>query len=586
MVPHFQCSSAMKGDSADIEKRDFCLERPRLSSSASTGGGGETDAILSTVGDFGRWQAVVTVLLSLVKIPVAWFQLGIVFLAPPFPSPPTCARPPGSNISLELWRNISEPYVQKGDTMVYDSCHIYNLNYTGFFDSGWNQTSQVSKSTTVIPCMSWEYDRSLFEETIISEWDLVCQRTQLSNIVQMTFMFGILIGNVLFGIWADRYGRKVPLIAALTLQAITAVASALVPWFEAFVILRFLLALATGGTMLTSFVICMEIVGGWWRTAIPILYQIPFGIGQCTMSGLAYYLRHWRHLQLTLGMLSAFFILFWWVIPESPRWLLSVGRRKEALEIIKNAAKKNGRPVDALHDLRIEEKVRETGNQNVGQKNRILDLMKRPHMRTITLCIFCDWFIGGLAFFGLSQYLAYVGGNLFTTVVMTSLSSVPGTLACVYIVERYGRRKTIIVSQMITGIATILILAFPIGEYVGDWPRVLLVVVGTMGISVAFPALYLYSGELFPTVIRNSTMGVASMFGRIGSMAAPFLATLGYYGDYLPPLTIGATYIVGTFLIFFLPETKGKQLPDSLEDTDNFYKEKSNESSSYQSTED
>ncbi|XP_071445792.1 organic cation transporter protein-like [Hetaerina americana] len=559
----------MNNSRTDVEKRDLCLDGQKDVS--------PPDTVLSAVGDFGRWQALVTVLLSLVKIPVAWFQLGIVFLAPPLPSPPTCARPSGSNITQELWRNISHPFTQVGDTIVYNSCQIYDRNYSAIAASGWNGTFKDLKSLPVIPCKSWEYDRSLFEETIITEWDLVCQRTQLSNVVQMTFMLGILIGNVLFGVWADRIGRKRPLIAALALQTIAALASASVPWFEAFIILRFLLAIATGGTMMTSFVICMEIVGGWWRTAIPILYQIPFGMGNCSMAGLAYYLRHWRHLQITLGMLSALFISYWWVIPESPRWLLSVGRRKQALEIIENAAKKNGRSIEPLNELRLEEQIKKgIENNRIAERKTegVLGLIKRPHMRTITICIFFNWFFGGLAFFGLSQYLAYIGGNLFITIVISSLSSVPGTLACVYIVERFGRRTSIIAAQMVTGAATLLIVAFPIGEYYADWPRISLVVIGTMGTSVSFPALYLYSGELFPTVIRNSTMGIASMFGRLGSMAAPFMATLGYYGEYLPPVTIGGVYIAGTFLLFFLPETKGKQLPDSLQDTDELFKNK------------
>lgn len=53
-----------------------------------------------------------------------------------------------------------------------------------------------------------------------------------------------------------RFGRKKPLILAITLQALTSFILAFVPWFWGFLLFRFLLAIATGGTMVTSFVLC------------------------------------------------------------------------------------------------------------------------------------------------------------------------------------------------------------------------------------------------------------------------------------------------------------------------------------------
>lgn len=110
------------------------------------------------------------------------------------------------------------------------------------------------------------------------QWDLVCDREQLANFVQSCIMFGVLIGNLVFSIMADRYakyyydviksinnknnlcsffriGRKKPLMIAIGLQSLTGFISAFVPWFELFVIFKFISAVATGGTMLVSFVL-------------------------------------------------------------------------------------------------------------------------------------------------------------------------------------------------------------------------------------------------------------------------------------------------------------------------------------------
>lgn len=71
---------------------------------------------------------------------------------------------------------------------------------------------------------------------------------------------------------------------------------------------------------------------------------------------------------------------------------------------------------------------------------------------------------------------------------------------------------------------------------------------------ISFPTVYLYGGELFPTVIRNVAIGLASLVARIGSMIAPFIAT-GFPETlyWVPPVIFGTIPIIGAFLALFLP---------------------------------
>lgn len=57
----------------------------------------------------------------------------------------------------------------------------------------------------VIPCSAWEFDSSVFSDTIVSDWSLVCDHEMLAHVAQTVFMFGILAGNFIFGVTADRY---------------------------------------------------------------------------------------------------------------------------------------------------------------------------------------------------------------------------------------------------------------------------------------------------------------------------------------------------------------------------------------------
>lgn len=85
----------------------------------------------------------------------------------------------------------------------------------------------------------------------------------------------------------------------------------------------------------------MEIVGTKWRAPITVLYQIPYSLGHMSLGGLAYWFRHWEHLQLAITLPSIILLGYWWVVPESPRWLLAIGRQRAACQILERAARIN-----------------------------------------------------------------------------------------------------------------------------------------------------------------------------------------------------------------------------------------------------
>lgn len=86
------------------------------------------------------------------------------------------------------------------------------------------------------------------------------------------------------------------------------------------------------------------------------------------------------------------------------------------------------------------------------------------------------------------------------------------------------------------------------------------------GFFIVFIVVYLYASEIFPTVVRNAGIGLVSMLCRVGSMAAPFVADMGTLGHWIPPFIFGLMPLIAAALSLLMPETKGVQLLNTIEE--------------------
>lgn len=121
----------------------------------------DTDVVQSCMGNFGRWQLWICCWISILKLPVAWHALGIVFLAPPVTT--WCKRPAALyNLTDEQWRNLSQPTEESG-TQGRDSCSMYNIDYAI------GPYNELPANHSTVACVEWEYDRSIFQETIVTQ---------------------------------------------------------------------------------------------------------------------------------------------------------------------------------------------------------------------------------------------------------------------------------------------------------------------------------------------------------------------------------------------------------------------------------
>lgn len=196
-----------------------------------------------------------------------------------------------------------------------------------------------------------------------------------------------------------------------------------------------------------------------------------------------------------------------------------------------------------------------------------MDLFRTPNIRKNTICMSFNWLTCSYCFYGVSQYVGQLSGNVFANVAASAGVTIVGTLASIPLMRVVGRKTIVIVFNFICALCLVILALVPQGT-----ASVVLDCVGVVSSFIVFTVVYLYSTELFPTVVRNAAVGVSSMSARVGSMIAPFVIDLQGIAVWLPPLVFAILPTIACVISFMLPETKGCELMTTIDEGENFGK--------------
>uniref|UniRef100_A0A8C5R7G5 Major facilitator superfamily (MFS) profile domain-containing protein n=1 Tax=Leptobrachium leishanense TaxID=445787 RepID=A0A8C5R7G5_9ANUR len=398
-----------------------------------------------------------------------------------------------------------------------------------------------SSANVTEPCEDgWVYDKTIFSSTVITEWDLVCNFQKMKQIAQSIYMAGVLVGAVLLGGLSDRFGRKKLLIGSYLAMALFGTCVAFLPKFVYYCIFRFLCGMAFSGIALNTISLILEWMPPKGRTVAGTLFAYSFTVGQVQLAGLAYAIRDWRWLQFTVSAPYYLFFLYSWTILESSRWLIMKGKTRQALKDLQRVARINRKKTDGE---KLSEKV-------------ILLFMcisvlvtSNGQLRNICFRSFSR-FSTSFVFYGLSTDLQKFDMSIFLLQLVFGGVDIPAKLLCAISMSHLGRRVTQCACLILAGVTMLAIAFVPQGEILGF-------------VGGSFSCAYLYSGELFPTVLRQTGMGVVAMNARLGSMIAPLVLMLWEISPILPCAIYGVAAIISGIAAIFLTETRNQQLPDT-----------------------
>ncbi|XP_058271644.1 solute carrier family 22 member 6 isoform X1 [Hemibagrus wyckioides] len=556
---------------------------------------GFTD-LLEEVGGLGRFQLIHITLLSIPGLLMACqnllnnFTAGIPAHHCTIPNLTTTLNlstsEEGQISLLRAFIPLAESQLSKCSRYVQPQWHLSHTNHS----------QAVSPNLTEVETESckdgWTYKRTEFISTIVSEWDLVCSLRPLKQMSQTIYMGGVLTGAIIFGGLSDKFGRKLLLTWSYFQLAALGTFTAFSSSYLAYCTLRFLTGMAVSGVILNTVSLKVEWIPTKTRTLVGSLSSLFFTFGQMILAGIAYGLKDWR--KLHVAVCSPFFIIFlysWW-FSESARWLVLNGRLAEALQQLHRVARINGKD-EAMEKITLE--VLQSHMQKEVQSSKtvftVYDLLRTPVMRRISLCLIAVWFSTSFAYYGLAMDLQKFGVNIYLMQLIFGAVDFPAKLVALVMLSFLGRRLTQ-GTCLLTSASIIFINIFIPKDM--QILRTVLAVLGKGFTSASFTCVYLFTGELYPTVIRSSThllryqhhsecgaltvlqtgMGFASTMARIGSMAAPVVLFLDEVFPALPSVVYGAAAILAGLTAFLLPETLNVTLPDTIEDVEEKWSKK------------
>lgn len=443
----------------------------------------------------------------------------------------------------------------------------------------------------------WTYDTKATGKSIVSDWDLVCDKDFLPGVSQSLLMAGFGLGSVIGGPLADVYGRRPTVIGSLILFNAIGLSVSLAPNFALFVILRHLMGGIFKSIRIPLINLMYEFLTPKHRPIMGLIPSLTTMLGYVLMTGFGYFVRDWRYFHLLIMSPCVILMAFSWFIPESVRWIISQGDMEKAEMTMQKVAKFNKatnfpNPVfSSNYSIDAGNASSQSSQAKEGESDSTINddkpkrqtgvqaavaLFKQPVL-TVTVVLSFEWVAGTMIFFGFTLTTGSLAGNPFVNFILICVVDLPARILAILLVKKIGNIKPLFFGFFGAGVTMVMIAILPYlvedGESIG---KVLtaLAVLGKLCLGIAVTAIHLMVGELFPTTMRNSGTAVVHLIGNIGSLSTPLLLYLDKFFQGLSFIIMAVFAFTAMTISLILPDSRNTVQPETPADVQAMFDQK------------
>jgi len=513
-------------------------------------------------------------LLWLLLVPV-FFLMPFQFLHPvlvlSIPShyctPPAGLEPETLGMNLTTWQETFLPLELAPDYQMRPSqCNMYAVTLDSLDEFLEGTTRNTTELVSCRNVSGFTYDQSEFINTVVTEQDWVCDIGQRATDLFTVGTAGLIVGTFIFSAFADWKGRKPAFFVSTALVIIFQLAKlGLAHDYNGYVLVKFLAFLSMLPLFQSPLNITTEMCNIEQRGFVIGVACIAWALGNMTLPLVGYLIPRWKWITVVSVVPMAFVFFMFKILPESPRWLITSGRLTEADKAIRHIAKVNKAEVPKDLELRLKVMIGKSKEKSLGY----LTLFRSPVIAFRTICICVAFTSSAFVYYQLMINIGNMGGNTFMNLFLLAIAEGPGSLVGVYAADKLGRRWTHSAILAINAICFFILIWIVQEPSLVTLVTVLCMIVKFM-ISATFTVAYVQAMEIFPTSVRQSGIGIATLVSQIICIGGPYVIYLGATDLRLPYAVMFLICVAGVVATVLLPETAGRSLPETMDDAEKF----------------
>jgi len=378
--------------------------------------------------------------------------------------------------------------------------------------------------------------------------------------------FGALCGAALAGLLADRYGRRALFQATLLIYSLGTGLLALTANLSSFLFIRFFVGMGLGGELPVVATLVAEWVPARQRGRLLVLLSSFWSYGWILAALMGFLIIPsfgWQAAFLVGALPALYVLVLRRGVPESPRYLMTTGRRKEAIEVLQRMGVK-----EEILD------VNSSASLDSNMSRSSAKLLFAPLYLRQTILVWILWFSLFFTFYGIFIWLPSLllarGLGLVRSleyILLMSLAQLPGYFLTGYLADRAGRRWTFVALMLLSAISAGIFGMTVEPAQVLFWGLLL-----NFFYSGTYALAYAYTAEVYGTAVRATGTGWATAFGRAGAAIAPL--TVGLLLESVPGapgqalvfyLMVGFFILAAISMAVLAVETKDRSLESLVE---------------------